>query len=145
MLKLNIQQFGGRGASSNVNTNLKSEQFDIIQKENPMLDDYHVGIRSVDDIKTWQEVLKSDDDEEGQFAWGDYSREDALRDQKKGTITIYSSYPIKNGVFVSTSYNQAYEYAGHNARGVYSKEVPLKDVAWINGDEGQLAKTKRRK
>lgn len=117
----------------------KKAQFDIIQATNPMGDDYHVGIRSESDIRTWEEVLKLNDESEGQFVWGDFSRADAEQALKNGKITVYSSYPIKNGVFVSTSYVQAEEYAGGRGGKVYSKTVPLNNVAWINGDEGQYA------
>ena len=119
--------------------NNKKAQFDIIQATNPMSDDYHVGIRSSNDIRTWEEVLKLDDEREGQFVWGDFSRSDAEQALKKGKITVYSSYPIKNGVFVSTSYVQAEEYAGGKGGKVYSKTLSLDKVAWINGDEGQYA------
>ena len=114
----------------------KKKQFDIISKTNPMEDDYHVGIRKVEDIKTFEETL---DDEES-FVWGDYSREDAEADAERGLVTIYSSYPIENGVFVSTSYVQANEYAGRSGK-VYKKTVSPDRVAWINGDEGQFADT----
>lgn len=120
--------------------NLKEKQNEIIQNTNPMNNEYNTGIRNENDIRTWDEVLNLDDDSEGQFAWGDYTREDALRDQQKGTVTVYSSYPIENGNFVSTSKIQAEEYAGGPGSKVYSKEVPLNEVAWINGDEGQYAK-----
>ena len=117
----------------------KQKQFEIIQETNPMWDDYHTGIRSTNDIRTWAEVLELNDESEGQFVWGDFSRADAEQALKDGTITVYSSYPIKNGVFVSTSYVQAQEYAGGKNGKVYSKTIPLTDVAWINGDEGQYA------
>ena len=117
----------------------KKAQFDIIQSTNPMWDEYHVGIRSANDIRTWDEVLKLDDEREGQFVWGDFSRADAEQALKNGKVTVYSSYPINNGVFVSTSYVQAEEYAGGRGGKVYSKTVPLDKVAWINGDEGQYA------
>ena len=100
-----------------------------------MKDDQHVGIRSVDDIKTFDEAIQ---DEES-FTWGDYTKEDAQRDLEKGTVTVYSSKPIEQGVFVSTSQNQAKDYAGGGK--IYSQEIPIKDVAWINGDEGQYANT----
>ena len=116
---------------------LKQAQFEIVQETNPMQDDYHVGIRSVNDIKTFAETIN---DEES-FVWGDYSREDAQRDLAKNEITVYSSYPIENGVFVSTSYRQAQEYAGGKGKKVYERTVPLDFVAWINGDEGQFAIT----
>lgn len=120
----------------------KQEQLEIIQKTNPMQDDYHVGIRKLEDIKTWKEVLKLDDDTEGQFAWGDFTREEAEECMKKGEIKVYSSKPIENGNFVSTSKVQAVEYAGGDENKVYTKVVSLNDVAWINGDEGQYAKIK---
>ena len=114
----------------------KVEQYKIIQKTNPMNDDYHTGIRKPSDIKTWEEVLKSKDD---QFTWGDFSRKDAEKAMQTGKITIYSSYPIKNGVFVSTSKAQSQEYAGGKGGRLYSKTIPLSKVAWISGDEGQFA------
>lgn len=114
----------------------KRQQYEIIKQTNPMLDDYHIGIRSPEDIKTFNEVINDDES----FAWGDFSKEDAQQALKQGKVTVYSSYPIEQGVFVSTSKIQAQEYAGGNGSKVYSKEVPLEDVAWINGDEGQYAK-----
>ena len=118
----------------------KREQFDIIQKENPMLDDYHVGIRTPKDIKTFEETIEDEDS----FNWGDFSREDAKRALKKGSIIVYSSYPIKNGVFISTSKSQAEQYAGGIGKKIYQQEIPLDKVAWINGDEGQFADTEKR-
>lgn len=113
----------------------KVEQFKIIQKNNPMQDDYHVGIRKPSDIKTWKEAM----DDEDSFTWGDFTKKDAQKALDKGEITIYSSYPIKQGTFVSPSKTQAEQYAGGKGKKVYSKTIPLDDVAWINGDEGQFA------
>lgn len=117
-------------------TSQKEKQFEIIRNTNPMLDDYHVGIRNIDDIKTFDEVINDGES----FAWGDFSKEDAENALKNGRITVYSSYPIKQGTFVSTSKIQAEEYAGGRKSRVYSKTIPLEYVAWINGDEGQYAK-----
>lgn len=117
-------------------TPLKREQYKIVQENNPMNDELHVGIRSPKDIKTFDEVIE---DEES-FVWGDFNKEDAQKALDSGEITIYSSYPIEQGVFVSTSLRQAQEYAGGDANKVYSKTVPLNEVAWISGDEGQYAK-----
>ncbi len=112
-------------------------QFDIIQETNPAPEESnYVWIRKPSDIKTFEEVINDKDS----FTWGDYSKEDALRDLKKGTVTIYSSYPIKNGVFVSTSYQQALDYAGGDPSQVHSRISSIDSVAWINGDEGQYAK-----
>ena len=121
----------------------KNEQYKIIQETNPAPEEInYVWIRRAEDIKTWKEVLELDDDEEGQFVWGDFSREDAEKALKRGTVRVYSSYPIKNGVFVSTSYQQALDYAGGEPSNVHSRNVALDSVAWINGDEGQYAKVK---
>ena len=126
-----------KSAEERVKDFYKDRQLSIINATNPMLDDYHVGIRTVKDIKSWDEVLKGNDDD--QFAWGDFSRKDAEEAAKAGKIKVYSSNPIRQGTFVSTSKIQAEEYAGGRGKQVYEKEVPLKHVAWINGDEGQYA------
>lgn len=43
--------------------------------------------------------------------------------------------------FVSTSYRQALDYAGGDAKNVREATLPLNYIAWINGDEGQVAIT----
>ena len=116
------------------NQTLQEKQFEIIQQTNPMHDDMHVGIRSIEDIKTFEEAARDSES----FCYGDFEREDAEIAITTGEITVYSSKPIEQGGFVSTSYNMAKDYAGNGQ--VYSKTVSLKDVAWINGDEGQYAK-----
>lgn len=133
--------YEGAGVGKNTQTqqieqqpSIKQEQLNIIKENNPMNDEYHTGIRSENDIKTFEEAIQDDES----FVWGDYSKADAERDLAKGTVTVYSSKPIEQGSFVSTSQNQAKDYAGGGK--VYSQEVPINDVAWINGDEGQYAK-----
>lgn len=121
-------------------TPFKREQYEIIQKTNPMFDDEHTGIRSPADIKTFKECIENAEDDSS-FGWGDYSLENAQRDLKRNKVRIYSSYAIKNGVFVSTSYQQALDYAGGDRTKVHSREVNPNKVAWINGDEGQYAST----
>lgn len=117
-------------------TPLQNAQYKIIQETNPMWDEYHTGIRSSKEIKTFAEVAEDPDS----FTWGDFTREDARKALRDGTVRVYSSYAIKNGVFVSTSYQQALEYAGNDPARVHSRVVALDSVAWINGDEGQYAK-----
>ena len=122
----------------------KQTQLDIILKTNPMLDDYHTGIRKVEDIKTLGESVeeaRSEAEKYGDDEWSAYPdiTNDMLQNAlETGEITIYSSKPIKNGVFVTPSYMQASDYAGGG--NVYEKTVPLNDVTWINTDEGQYAK-----
>lgn len=111
----------------------KQKQLNIIQKNNKMQDDYHTGIRNIEDIKTFEEAIHDNES----FVYGDYSFEDAQKDLERGKVTVYSSKPITQGGFVSTSKNMAKDYAGNGK--IYSKEVSINDVAWINGDEGQYA------
>ncbi|MGN0233919.1 MAG: hypothetical protein ACI4B5_05810 [Bacteroidaceae bacterium] len=118
----------------------KEVQLDIINSNNPAPDDYHTWVRSTDDILTLQEavdeVLSEDPDYE-LSAYPDVSDEMIRSALETGRITVYSSYPIGNGVFVTPSMMQAIDYAGGNR--VYSKEVSIKDVAWLTTDEGQYA------
>lgn len=127
----------------------KQEQLAIIKRTNPMTDDYHTGIRSVRDIKTWGEAVdeaKRNSREGGWEEWSSYpdvsnaTIEKAIR---TGKVTVYSSYPIADGVFVSPSKMMAQDYAGSGR--VYSQEVNINDVAWINTDEGQLARIKSKR
>lgn len=131
--KYSIEESENNSGSFNLPENNKQKQLDIINKTNPMQDDYHTGIRSIDDIKTPQEALN---DKES-FTYPDFTREDFQKAIDTGKITVYSSNNIENGAFVSTSKMMAQDYAGNEK--VYSKEVPINDVAWINGDEGQYA------
>lgn len=113
----------------------KAAQLRAVVEANAMEDTYHTGIRSIDDIKTYAEAVREG---EGIDAYPDYTRADAERAKKSGRITVYSSKPIETGVFVSASRMEAEEYAGGGR--VYSKEVPLEDVAWLYANEGQYAK-----
>jgi len=117
--------------------NIKKHQLDIIKATNPMLDDYHTGIRSITDIKTAQEAF-NELIETGEEAAPDFTAADMQRALQTGRITVYSSYPIKNGVFVTPSRMQAKSYAGDGT--VYSEIVDISDVAWIDYIEGQYAK-----
>ena len=116
----------------------KQKQLDIIKNNNPDNDDYHTWIRNVEDIKTLEETINDSD-------WIDYdeynpdlSKRDIENAIESGKITIYSSYPIRQGVFVSPSKMEAESYSGNGK--VYSKEVNINDVAWIDPTQGQYAK-----
>lgn len=67
----------------------------------------------------------------------DFTLVDAAKALKKGKVTVYSSYPIENGAFVTPSKMEAESYAGGGK--VYSKDTNLDDVAWIDSNEGQVA------
>lgn len=116
----------------------KQKQLDIIKNNNPVNDDYHTWIRNVEDIKTLEETINDSD-------WSDYdeynpdlSRQDIENAIDSGKITVYSSYPIKQGIFVSPSKMEAESYSSNGK--VYSKEVNINDVAWIDPTQGQYAK-----
>lgn len=115
----------------------KLKQLEIIQQTNPMTDDYHTGIRSVDDIKTAEEVFTDDPDD---YIYPDFTAEDGQRALETGEVTVYSSKRIKNGTFVSPSEMNARDYAGGRNATVFSKTVNIDDVAWIDGSEGMYAR-----
>ena len=93
----------------------KETQLSIINDTNPAPDDYHTWVRSIDDILTLQEAIDAvlaEDPEYELSAYPDVS-DDMIREAlRTGRITIYSSKPIKNGVFVTTSMMQAMDYSG---------------------------------
>lgn len=115
----------------------KQKQFDIVSRENPMLDNYHTGIRSIEDIKTFEEAYKKNVDTDDFMTSPDYTQKDVEKAIENGEVTIYSSYPIKNGVFVTPSKMEAQAYSGNGK--VYSKKIKLSEVAWISNYEGQYA------
>ena len=128
----------------------KEEQFKIIQKTNPAPNENNTWIRSKEDINTFKEAYDTAKSEAEDGGWENYaSYPDITKDivneaLKTGKITVYSSYQIENGVFVTPSYRQALDYAGNDKSKVNSKEVNIDDVAWINLDEGQYAKVEQK-
>ncbi len=137
----NTQKYSMQESEKNSGSfNLKEKQLEIIQKNNPMVDDYHTGIRTINDIKTFEEALQDEEAEDWREVnfTPDYTSDMIKEALDTGKITIYSSYPIEQGVFVTPSKMEAQSYAGNNK--IYSKEVSLDEVAWIDGIEGQYAK-----
>lgn len=127
-----------KSSSFNFTDSHKQQQLDIINKNNPADDDMHTWVRSVDDIKSFEEAFY----EGGEYSGfdPDFTEEMAKKSKETGKITIYSSYPIKQGTFISPSIMEASQYAGGDPSKLYSKEVNIDDVAWIDGAEGQYAK-----
>lgn len=116
---------------------LRERQFDAIQESNPMQDDIHTGIRSLEDILTFEEAI-----EIGSFA-PDYTEEMAQKALLSGNIVVYSSKPIGQGIFVTPSRQEAEAYAGGGR--IFSRRVELNDIAWIDTIEGQYAKVEETK
>ena len=79
----------------------QEKQLDIIKQSNPMMDDIHTGIRDIDDIKTLNQVI-SDPSEEF-FGAPDFTKNMAEKAVNDSSLTVYSSKPIENGVFVTPS------------------------------------------
>ena len=120
----------------------KAAQFEVIQNSNPADDDYHTWIRSADEIRTFAETLS--DPEWSDYAEfdPDYTREMADEALESGTIRVYSSYKISDGVFVSPSRMEAESYSGNGK--IFSKTVRVDDVAWIDPTQGQYAPIRNR-
>ena len=121
---------------------IKQAQLDIINQNNAMQDNYHTGIRTIDDILSADEALNVtqealDNYEVEAYSYPDFSLKDGKRALKTGRIRVYSSKPITPGAFITPSKMMAQDYAGDGK--VYSKVIPLEDMAFINGDEGQYA------
>lgn len=115
----------------------KEAQFDIIQNSNAAEDDYHTWIRSASEIKTLSETLADQEWAEYDEYDPDYTRQMAEDAVKNGKVTVYSSYPIGNGVFVTPSRMEAESYSENGK--AYSKTVNVDDVAWIDPTQGQYA------
>ena len=111
----------------------KEQQLEIINATNPMQDDVHTGIRSVEDIHTLAETMSG----ELLVTTNDWSEEDIQKAIDTNKVTLYSSKPIKNGVFVTPSKMIAQDYAGNGQ--VYEQTTSPDNVAWIDSSEGQYA------
>lgn len=117
----------------------KAAQFAIIRDSNAADDGYHTWIRSAAEIKTLSETLADPEWAEYDEYDPDYTRQMAEDAVRTGKITVYSSYKIGNGVFVTPSRMEAESYSGKGK--VYSKTVNVADVAWIDPTQGQYAPT----
>ena len=126
------------GARDNYADN-RQAQFDLLQKTNPMRDDYHTGIRSPEDIHTLKSIVDSYN-ADNNFTYPDFTLADAQKALANGNIDVYSSKPIEAGAFISPSKMMATDYAGGGE--VYKKNIPLRDFAFIeSGDEGNYLPT----
>ena len=112
----------------------------VVTEANPMLDDYHRGVRGREDVMTFDEVLSEAEkawEEYGDLTYPDMDIEMLRQAKEDGVITVYSSKPIDAGVFVTPSRMNAEDYAGGGR--VYEKLVGVDEVAWTGEDEGQYA------
>ena len=127
----------------NPNTEMhRGAQMRAVTEANPMLDDYHVGIRERNDVRSFDEILAEAEkgwEEYGEMMYPDMTIEMLREAKESGKITVFSSKPIQTGTFVTPSRMNAEEYAGGLGSKVYSKTVPVDEVAWIDESEGQYA------
>ena len=121
-------------------SNNKLKQLEIIKNNNPVNDDYHTWIRNIEDIKTLEEAINDNDWKDYDEYNPDLTRQDLEKAIETKKITVYSSYPIEQGTFVSPSKMEAESYSGNGQ--IYSKEVNINDVAWIDPTQGQYAEIK---
>ena len=126
----------GGGTAYDINPfHRKAAQLSAIQQSNPFDPSLgtHTWIRSEGDILTYQEAIDNfggvDD------VTPDFRAQDVQAALDSGYVTVYSSYPIEQGTFVTPSRMEAQSYAGEGW--VYSKQVPLSDVAWLDEVQGQ--------
>lgn len=127
---------GDNGTAYDINPfRRKAAQLSAIQQSNPFDPSLgaHTWIRSEGDILTYQEAIDNfggvDD------VTPDFRAQDVQVALDSGYVTVYSSYPIEQGTFVTPSRMEAQSYAGEGR--VYSKQVPLSDVAWLDEVQGQ--------
>ena len=122
--------------SENAPADRKTAQFDIIRQSNPFDAELgnHTWIKSADDILTYPEAIDNFGGVED--VTPDFRAADVQAALDSGEVTVYSSYPIEQGTFVTPSRTEAQNYAGDGAQ-VYSRRVPLSDVAWIDEVQGQ--------
>jgi hypothetical protein len=112
----------------------RQAQFELLQKTNPMTDDYHTGIRSPEEIYTLKNIVDTYNSDNN-FTYPDFTLADAQKALANGNIDVYGSKPIEPGAFISPSKMMATDYAGGGE--VYTKNIPLEDFAFIeSGDEG---------
>lgn len=116
---------------------VKERQFNIIQQTNPAPNEYLTWIRSANEIKTLSETLQDSDWTDSESFDPDLTRSDIDQALKTGKITVYSSYPIENGVFVSPSRMEAESYSGTGK--IYEKTLNISDIAWIDPTQGMVA------
>lgn len=117
----------------------KAQKAERIIKSNPMVDDYHTGIRNAEDILDFSEARQFTLDDIGNVSsYPDVTQEILDNATKTHKIRLYSSRPFSVGSFVSPSKMQAQDYAGKGK--IYEGVFDIDDIAWLNADEGQIAR-----
>ena len=127
-------------SSRSMLNNRKMKQCQLILKTNPPFTDYSTWVRTPEDILSFQEMFNQarlEYEEYGELIYPDLDWDVFQNASENRKIMVFSSYPIKTGVFVSPSRICAEGYAMDKR--VFSKVVSVDDVAWIDFTEGQYA------
>lgn len=127
-------------SSRSMLNNRKFKQCQLILKTNPPFNDYSTWVRTPEDILSFQEMFNQarlEYAEYGELMYPDLDWDVFQNASENRKIMVFSSYPIKTGVFVSPSRICAEDYAMDKR--VFSKVVSVDDVAWIDFTEGQYA------
>lgn len=135
-IEANLEKVANERKSSETVSD-KQKQLEVVLNSNPATDNYHTWIRKVEDIKTFEEALQGCGYTNGDNITPDFTSEMIKKALETGKITVYSSKPIENGSFVTPSKMEAQSYAGSG--NIYSAEVNLTDVAWVDELQGQYA------
>ena len=112
----------------------KRTKLRIILQNNPAHDNYHTWIRSIEDIKDFEELVLDLANGIDVALTPDFNGDNIRRALQTKHILLYSSYPIKNGTWVTPSKMIAEDYAGGGQ--IYRKEAHIDDVAWVDFTEG---------
>lgn len=118
---------------------VRQKQWEIIQKTNPKEEGTNsTWIDNPEDVKTFYEVNHKDSDYPFNENYSDdWTVKDKMNVEATGKITVYSSYPIEDGNWVTPSKEEGLSYAGSGK--LYSATIDPRDIAWVDAGQGQVA------
>lgn len=118
---------------------VRQKQWEIIQKTNPKEEGTNsTWVDKPEDAKTFYEVNHKDSDYPFNENYSDdWTVKDKMNVEATGKITVYSSYPIEDGNWVTPSKEERLSYAGSGK--LYSATMDPRDIAWVDAGQGQVA------
>lgn len=118
---------------------VRQKQWEIIQKNNPKEEGTNsTWVDKPEDAKTFYEVNHKDSDYPFNENYSDdWTVRDKMNVEATGKITVYSSYPIEDGNWVTPSKEEGLSYAGSGK--LYSATMDPRDIAWVDAGQGQVA------
>ena len=118
---------------------VRQKQWEIIQKTNPKEEGTNsTWVDKPEDAKTFYEVNHKDSDYPFNENYSDdWTVKDKMNVEATGKITVYSSYPIEDGNWVTPFKEEGLSYAGSGK--LYSATMDPRDIAWVDAGQGQVA------